>query len=75
MGQILRKKIKMQGFIIFDSFGHLYPEFAKQMEAWLNDGKVKYREEVIDGLEKAPEAFIGLLKGKNFGKRVIKVAV
>ena len=75
MGQILRKKVKIQGFIIFDSFGHLYPEFAKQMEAWLNDGKVKYREEVIDGLEKAPEAFIGLLKGKNFGKRVIKVAV
>ena len=75
MGQILRKKVEIQGFIIFDSFGHLYPEFAKQMEAWLNDGKVKYREEVIDGLEKAPEAFIGLLKGENFGKRVIKVAV
>lgn len=74
MGQILRKKIKMQGFIIFDSFGHLYPEFAKQMEAWLKDGKVKYREEVIDGLEKAPTAFIGLLKGENFGKLVIKVA-
>ena len=39
MGQILRKKVKIQGFIIFDSFGHLYPEFAKQMEAWLKDGK------------------------------------
>ena len=73
MGQILRKKIKMQGFIIFDSFGYLYPEFAKHMQAWLKDGKVKYREEVIDGLEKAPAAFISLLKGENLGKRVIKV--
>lgn len=74
MGNVLRKKIKIQGFIIFDNFGLLYPEFAKQMEAWLKDGKIKYREEVIDGLENAPQAFIGLLKGENFGKRVIKIA-
>lgn len=73
MGQILRKKIKVQGFIIFDDFGHLYPEFAKDMAAWIKNGKIKYREEVIDGLENAPEAFIGLLNGKNFGKRVIRV--
>jgi NADPH-dependent curcumin reductase len=74
MGNVLRKKIKIQGFIIFDNFGHLYPEFSKQMEAWLKDGKIKYREEVIDGLENAPAAFVGLLKGENFGKRVIKIS-
>ncbi len=73
MGQILRKKIKMQGFIIFDDFGHLYPEFAEEMGDWVKNGKIKYREEVIDGLENAPQAFIGLLKGENFGKRVIHV--
>jgi NADPH-dependent curcumin reductase len=73
MGQILRKKIKVQGFIIFDDFGHLYPEFAKEMSAWIESGKIKYREEIIDGLENAPEAFIGLLKGENFGKRVIRL--
>ncbi|ASJ70862.1 NADP-dependent oxidoreductase [Granulosicoccus antarcticus] len=73
MGQILRKKIKVQGFIIFDDFGHLYPEFAKEMSAWVEEGKVKYREEVIDGLENASAAFVGLLKGENFGKRVINV--
>ena len=73
MGQILRKKIKVQGFIIFDDFGHLYPEFAKEMSAWIEGGKIKYREEIIDGLENAPEAFIGLLNGENFGKRVIRV--
>ncbi len=73
MGQILRKKIKMQGFIIFDNFGHLYSEFARQMQDWVESGRIKYREEVIDGLENAPEAFIGLLNGENFGKRVIRV--
>ncbi|MDF3414582.1 NADP-dependent oxidoreductase [Sulfitobacter sp. M57] len=73
MGQILRKKVKVQGFIIFDDFGHLYPEFAKEMGAWIESGKIKYREEIIDGLENAPQAFIGLLKGENFGKRVIRV--
>jgi NADPH-dependent curcumin reductase CurA len=73
MGQILRKKIKMQGFIIFDDFGHLYGDFSKEMSEWVADGKIKYREEVIDGLENAPEAFIGLLEGDNFGKRVIRV--
>ncbi|WP_150006157.1 NADP-dependent oxidoreductase [Iodidimonas muriae] len=73
LGQILRKKILMQGFIIFDNFGHLYPQFAKEMGGWVESGKIKYREEIIDGLENAPEAFIGLLRGENFGKRVIRV--
>ena len=73
LGQLLRKKVLIQGFIIFDNFGHLYPEFAKAMNAWIEDGKIKYREEMIEGLEAAPAAFIGLLKGENFGKRVIRV--
>ena len=73
MGQILRKKILMRGFIIFDNFGHLYPEFAKEMGAWVKSGKIKYREEIIEGLDKALDAFIGLLEGENFGKRVIRV--
>ena len=73
LGQLLSKKILIQGFIIFDSFGHLYPEFAKAMSGWIKEGKIKYREDVIDGLEAAPAAFIGLLKGDNFGKRVIRV--
>lgn len=73
MGQILSKRLTMQGFIIFDTFGHLYPEFAKEMSGWVESGEIKYREEIIDGLENAPDAFIGLLKGENFGKRVIRV--
>lgn len=74
MGQVLRKKIKLQGFIIFDDFGHLYPDFAKEMGEWVEQDKIKYREDMIDGLENAVDAFIGLLKGENFGKRVIRVA-
>jgi NADPH-dependent curcumin reductase CurA len=73
MGQILRKRLTVKGFIIFEDFGHLYPDFAKEMGAWIQSGKIKYREEIIDGLDHAPKAFIGLLKGENFGKRVIRV--
>jgi len=73
MGNILRKRITMRGFIIFEEFAHLYPEFATEMSAWMADGKIHYREEIIDGLENAPQAFVGLLNGENFGKRVIRV--
>ena len=44
------------------------------MSRWIAEGKVKYREDVVEGLDKAPEAFIGLLKGRNFGKLVVKVS-
>lgn len=73
MGHVLRKRLTLRGFIIFQDFGHLYPEFHKAMDAWLTAGKMHYREDMIDGLEQAPDAFIGLLRGENFGKRVIRV--
>ena len=71
---LLTKRIKMQGFIIFDDYADRYGEFAAQMSAWLKDGKIKYREDLVDGLENAPQALIGLLEGKNFGKLVVRVA-
>ena len=74
LGMILRKRMTMRGFIVFDDFGHLYPEFAKQMGDWVAQGKVQYREEIINGLEQAPRAFVGLLKGEAFGKRVIRLS-
>ena len=73
MGQMLRKRLTMRGFIIFQDFAHLYPQFAKAMGDWLAAGKMHYVEEIIEGLEAAPQAFIGLLRGENFGKRVIHV--
>ena len=74
MGTILRKRITMQGFIVFDDYGPRWSEFAESMGAWVKADKVKVREDVVVGLEHAPEAFIGLLQGKNFGKLVVQVA-
>ena len=54
MGTILRKRIKVQGFIIFDDYGHRYDEFQRDMSKWFADGLIQYREERVDGLENAP---------------------
>ena len=71
---LLTKRIRMQGFIIFDDYGNRFGEFFSEMSTWVEEGKVKFREDIVDGLEHAPHAFIGLLEGKNFGKLVIRVA-
>ncbi|KGB00449.1 zinc-binding dehydrogenase family protein [Enterobacteriaceae bacterium ATCC 29904] len=74
MGTILKKRIRMQGFIIAQDYGDRIDEFQQEMGRWVNEGKIHYREQVTDDLENAPQAFIGLLEGKNFGKVVIRVA-
>jgi NADPH-dependent curcumin reductase CurA len=73
MRTILTQRLTVRGFIIFDDYGPRYPEFARDMSAWLAEGKIKYREHLVDGLESAPEAFVGLLEGRNFGKLVVRV--
>lgn len=73
-GLILRKRIRMQGFIIFDDYASHFDAFFQQMGSWVEQGKINVREDIVDGLEQAPEAFIGLLQGKNFGKVVVRVA-
>ncbi|WP_217519381.1 NADP-dependent oxidoreductase [Vibrio metschnikovii] len=73
MGTLLTKRIRMQGFIIFDDYGDRYSEFAREMSQWLSQGKIHYREQIVSGLDNAPQTFIGLLEGKNFGKVVIEV--
>ena len=74
MRTLLTKRIRMQGFIIFDDYGQRYPEFAKDMGQWLAQGKIKFCEDIVDGLENSPQAFIGLLEGRNFGKLIVRVA-
>lgn len=71
---LLTKRVRMQGFIVFDDYGDRHSEFFKAMAPWVRDGKMKFREDLVDGLEQAPEAFIGLLEGRNFGKLVVRVA-
>ncbi|MFK8079820.1 MAG: NADP-dependent oxidoreductase [Granulosicoccus sp.] len=74
MGTILRMKVKVQGFIIFDSFAQsTYHEFHEAMSQWLEQGKVHYREQIVEGLENAPSALNDVLTGKSFGKMVVKV--
>ena len=74
MGALLRMKVKMQGFIIFDSFPlSVYQEFRKDMMGWIADGSIKYKEHMVEGLENAPDAFVQLLDGGNFGKMVVNV--
>ena len=70
---LLTKRARIQGFIVFDDYGDRQPEFVSAMAPWVRDGKVKFREHIVDGLEQAPEAFIGLLEGRNFGKLVVRV--
>ena len=73
MGTLLVKRAKMQGFIVFDDYGHRYGEFNKAMMTWLSEGKIKYKEHRVEGLENSVSSFIGLLEGKNFGKLVVRV--
>jgi NADPH-dependent curcumin reductase len=74
MSTILRMKVKMQGFIIYDSFpASTYDDFVRDMTAWLAEGAIRYKEQVVEGLEAAPAALNDLLLGRNFGKMVVKV--
>ncbi|MGN2250273.1 NADP-dependent oxidoreductase [Frateuria sp. GZRe14] len=74
MRTLLTKRIRMQGFIIFDDYGSRFGEFLAAMGEWVRQGKIKYREDVVEGLENAPRAFIGMLEGRNFGKLVVRIA-
>ncbi|MBL8894774.1 MAG: NADP-dependent oxidoreductase [Rhizobiales bacterium] len=73
LSHILFKRLALRGFIVTD-FAAQTGDFLRDVGAWLKAGKIKYREDIVDGLESAPDAFIGLLQGKNFGKLLIKVA-
>ncbi|KAG8148418.1 NADP-dependent oxidoreductase [Burkholderia catarinensis] len=73
-GTLLAKRVRMQGFIISDHYVTDYLPFLREMGEWVTAGKVTLREDIVDGLEQAPLAFIGLLEGRNFGKVVVKVA-
>jgi NADPH-dependent curcumin reductase CurA len=70
---VLRQRIRIQGFIIFDHYNRM-GAFQQDMRGWLREGRVRYREEMIAGLENAPRGLIGLLQGENFGKLVVRVA-
>ncbi|MGO3875558.1 NADP-dependent oxidoreductase [Psychrobacter celer] len=74
MGLILRQRLTVKGFIIFEEYGDHFPEFLETMGKWVESGAVKTKEHITDGLNNAPDAFVKMLNGENFGKTVIKVA-
>lgn len=69
---LLNKAARMQGFLVWD-YEHRYEEAVDRLAPWVRDGRIKYREEILPGLESAPDAIAGLYRGDNLGKRVIRL--
>ena len=73
LGTFVGKRVRAQGFIVTD-FAERYGPARRQMGEWVRSGRLKYREDVVEGIANAPRAFIGMLRGENFGKMLVKVA-
>jgi len=73
MRAVLSKSLTMRGFINYDFAPEHYAPFLREVGSGIADGRIRYREDFVDGLEKAPEAFIGMLEGRNFGKLIVRV--
>jgi NADPH-dependent curcumin reductase CurA len=72
LGLFVGRRVNMRGFIVSD-FVAKYPPAMRQMGEWIRSGRIKYKEDIVEGIEKAPRAFIGLLRGENFGKLQVKL--
>ncbi|KPF78228.1 NADP-dependent oxidoreductase [alpha proteobacterium AAP81b] len=70
--QVVGKSLTIRGFIVIE-FGHLRPQFLAEMTGWIADGKLAWEETVLDGVAKAPDAFIGLFSGANTGKMLVRL--
>ena len=73
MFSVLRKRLLLRGFIVWD-FAAKEADFLRDVSEWIRTGRLKYREDIVDWLENAPAAFLGLLQGKNFGKMLVRIA-
>jgi NADPH-dependent curcumin reductase CurA len=72
MGTFVGKRVAMRGFIVTD-FAERYAPARRQMGEWVKSGRIKYREDIADGIDKTPRAFIGMLRGENFGKQLVRL--
>ena len=73
MGTILWKSLTVRGFLNYEFAEEYFTSFLREVSAGIGDGRIRYREDFVDGLERAPEAFIGMLEGRNFGKLIVRV--
>jgi hypothetical protein len=69
---MIGNRVTMQGFIISDHMAR-YPEFLAEVGGWLKAGRIKYEETVVEGIDRAVTAFLGLFRGDNTGKMVVKI--
>jgi len=74
MREILSKSLTLRGFIYYEFVEQHFPEFLREVGPMVADGRIRYREDIVDGLERAPEALIGMLDGRNFGKTIVRVS-
>src|SRR5947207_2705626 len=74
MREVLTKSLTLRGYINYEFAADHYPAFLRTVGAAITDGRIRYREDITDGLENAPTAFIGMLEGRNFGKALVRVA-
>jgi NADPH-dependent curcumin reductase CurA len=74
MRAVLTKSLTLCGFINYEFAAEHYAEFLKTVSRGIADGRIRHREDVTDGFENAPAAFIGMLEGRNFGKALVRVA-
>lgn len=68
----LRRSVLLKGFIV-SNYLERYEEAHEQLSKWLYEGKIKYKENIVEGLENAPDAFLGLFRGDNLGKQLVKI--
>ena len=73
LGLLVRKQARAEGFLV-GQFSNRFEEGRQRLAGWIKEGRIKYKEDVVEGLENAPRAFIGLMQGENFGKLLIKVS-
>jgi NADPH-dependent curcumin reductase CurA len=73
MRAILSKSLTVRGFLSYEFAAEHFPVFLREVSTGIADGRIRYREDFVDGLENAPEAFIGLLEGRNFGKLIVRM--
>ncbi len=72
LGHMISKQLKMEGFIVA-RFSNKMSQFQADMGKWIAEGRIKWKETALEGIDKAPEAFMGLFRGDNFGKMVVKL--
>jgi NADPH-dependent curcumin reductase CurA len=72
-GLLVVYRARMEGFLIYD-YSHRFGEAIPRLAAWVAEGRIRYKEDVVDGIEHAPEAFLRMLRGENQGKQLVRVA-